>query len=414
MTVINRSFVVGTNGGSDYAPVYRAAKNFTEGWDFYNEHMEYLDVHYIYPPGAALLLAPFGYLPSEASKNWFIVLTVVSLLGAWYLLLRLFGFSLSSVAAPALLLAMFSTESIFSTFGLLNINGVDLLLAMLFFRWLADGRTSHQWGAGVALGLTLVCKPLLLPLILIPVLRGQWPARDEPQVGSAGRPQLLRGVAHCVATSQWRAVVTAIAVPIAFNAIAWPLVSHPGDYFSHVLPYVSDTRDYANNSIAGMALHYGLPVWLILLLRGLFVVLGAGSMWLLYRYYRARDPLLWMMTSSGVLLTTSWLVTSLGEAYYSMMLFPFLMTVVLPNSVLRNWPSWLAVYGFLVHDNWYVSHWSATGRFLNSINITYGWSLLMVVVFTVLYFRYLDAKATDDSLEDGIDPPWMSEPAQAA
>jgi arabinofuranan 3-O-arabinosyltransferase len=27
-----------------------------------------------------------------------------------------------------------------------------------------------------------------------------------------------------------------------------------------------------------------------------------------------------------------------------MMLFPFLMTVVLPNSVLRNWVAWLAIY----------------------------------------------------------------------
>jgi arabinofuranan 3-O-arabinosyltransferase len=29
-----------------------------------------------------------------------------------------------------------------------------------------------------------------------------------------------------------------------------------------------------------------------------------------------------------------------------------------------------------------------------------------VVVFCVLYFRYLDAKA-DGRLDDGIDPPWI-------
>ena len=53
---------------------------------------------------------------------------------------------------------------------------------------------------------------------------------------------------------------------------------------------------------------------------------------------RTRDPLFWMLTSSGVLLIASWLCLSLAQGYYSMMLFPFLMTVVLPNSVLRNWP----------------------------------------------------------------------------
>jgi arabinofuranan 3-O-arabinosyltransferase len=45
------------------------------------------------------------------------------------------------------------------------------------------------------------------------------------------------------------------------------------------------------------------------------------------------------------------------------------------------------------------------GRPLEYLKITYGWSLLMIVVFTVLYFRYLDAKA-GNRLDDGIDPVW--------
>jgi arabinofuranan 3-O-arabinosyltransferase len=47
------------------------------------------------------------------------------------------------------------------------------------------------------------------------------------------------------------------------------------------------------------------------------------------------------------------------------------------------------------------------------MKITYGWSLMLVVVFCVLYFRYADAKA-DDRLADGIDPPWMREPRRDA
>ena len=53
-----------------------------------------------------------------------------------------------------------------------------------------------------------------------------------------------------------------------------------------------------------------------------------------------------MLTSSGVLLIAVLAGAVTGPGYYSMMLFPFLMTVVLPNSVLRNWPAWLATYGF--------------------------------------------------------------------
>lgn len=37
----------------------------------------------------------------------------------------------------------------------------------------------------------------------------------------------------------------------------------------------------------------------------------------------------------------------------------------------------------------------------------------MVVVFAVLYFRYLDAKA-DGRLDRGIDPPWLAGPAEPA
>ena len=113
------------------------------------------------------------------------------------------------------------------------------------------------------------------------------------------------------------------------------------------------------------------------------------------------------LDTSGVLLIASWLVLSLAQGYYSMMLFPFLMTVVLKNSVLRNWPAWLATYGFLTLDRWLMWRLPTTGRFLEYMKITYGWSLMLIVVFCVMYFRYLDAKA-EGRLEDGIDPAWMA------
>ena len=84
---------------------------------------------------------------------------------------------------------MFCTESVTNTLVFGNINGCILLLEVLFFRWLLDGKVSHQWWAGVAIGLTLVVKPLLAPLLLLPLLN-----------------------------RQWRALVTAIAVPLVFNA----------------------------------------------------------------------------------------------------------------------------------------------------------------------------------------------------
>jgi arabinofuranan 3-O-arabinosyltransferase len=386
LSIIHRSYVLATNGyiTDDFGPVYRAVVNLKMGWDIYNEHFNYVDPHYLYPPGGTLLLAPFGYLPVDASRYWFIFFNSVAILLAAYFLLRLFKFSLASVAAPALLLAMFCTESVTNTLVFTNINGCILLCEVLFFRWLLDGKVNHQWLAGVAVGLTLVIKPSLAPLLLLPLLN-----------------------------RQWRALIPAFVVPLVFNLAGWFMVSDPMNFVRGTVPYIFATRDYFNSSIQGNGIYYGLPVWLILLLRIAFGLLAVASLWLLYRYYRERDPLFWMLTSSGVLLIATFLVTALGQGYYSMMLFPFLMTVVLPNSVIRSWVAWLSIYGFMTMDRWLLGHWPTTGRAFEYLRITYGWSLMLVVVFCVLYFRYLDAKA-DGRLGDGIDPSWLTPDRQRA
>lgn len=386
LAVIHRSVVVTTNGNitDDFKPVYRAVLNFRHGWAIYNEHFDYVDPHYLYPPGGTLIMAPFGYLSFAESRYLFIACNTVAIIIAAYLLLRMFNYTLTSVAAPALLLAMFCTESVTNTLVFTNINGCILLLEVLFFRWLLDGETRHQWWAGGVIGLALVVKPVLAPLLLLPLLN-----------------------------RQWRAVVAAIIVPAVFNLAAVPLVADPMDFFTRTLPYIMGTRDYFNSSILGNGVYFGLPTWLILLLRILFTLIAIGSLWLLYRYYRTRDPRFWLLTSSGVLLLWSWLVLSLAQGYYSMMLFPFLMTVVLPNSVIRNWPAWLGIYGFMTMDRWLLFNWMYVGRPLEYLKITYGWSLLLIVTFSVLYFRYLDAKA-ENRLDDGIDPAWLAAERQRA
>ncbi|HEY9304162.1 MAG TPA: arabinofuranan 3-O-arabinosyltransferase [Mycobacterium sp.] len=380
LAVIHRTIVVTTNGNitDDFKPVYRAVLNFRHGWDIYNEHFDYVDPHYLYPPGGTLIMAPFGYLPFAESRYLFIAINSIAIVLAGYVLLRMFNFTLSSVAAPALLLAMFCTESVTNTLVFTNINGCVLLAEVLFLWWLLDGRPSRQWWAGLVIGLTFTLKPALLPLLLLPLLN-----------------------------RQWRTLVPAFAVPLAINAAAWPLVVRPMDFVTRTLPYILGVRDYFNSSIEGNGVYFGLPFWLIALLRILFTLLAIGSLWLLYRYYRTRDPLFWFTTSSGVLLLWSFLVSSLAQGYYSMMLFPFLMTVVLPNSVIRNWPAWLGIYGFLTMDRWLLFNWMYIGRPLEYLKITYGWSLLLIVVFTVLYFRYLDAKA-ENRLDDGIDPAFLT------
>src|SRR5690606_26265382 len=128
------------------------------------------------------------------------------------------------------------------------------------------------------------------------------------------------------------------------------------------------------------------------------------TLWLLWRYYRD-DELFFVTTFSGVLLTASFLLLSLGQMYYSMMLFPFLMSVVLRNSVLRNWPAWLAIFGFMTYDKWLSDRWQGVGRNLEYLRVTFGWGLLLIVVFCVLGDRYLAARRAGRLPH--LDPDWM-------
>ena len=245
-----------------------------------------------------------------------------------------------------------------------------LLAEVLFIRFLLARR--DLW-AGTMMGLTIAVKPILAPLLLIALVRGQW-----------------------------KVFITSIGVPLVLTAIAWPLIADPMNFVRRTLPYLFESRDYFNSAIVGNAEYYGLPTGLAWAIRLIFAATVVVSLWLLYRYYRA-DELFFVTTTSGVVLVAMFLLGSLGQMYYSMMLFPFLMTVVLRNSVLRNWPAWLAIYGFMSYDSWLSTRFLTEGRAAEYLKTTLGWSLMLVVVCAVLVDRYLAARR-EGRLADGIDP----------
>lgn len=376
MMVLNRVFIKAINGfvTDDYRPVYNASFEFLNGRPLYTADFSSVDPHYLYYPSGTLLIAPVAIIDYELSRWLFIGLNAVAILLAWYLLLRLFKFGLGSIAAPALLLAMFASETVTNTLVFTNVNGCLLLAELVFITLLLARR--DLW-AGVALGLSIAVKPTLAPLLLVAAVRGQW-----------------------------KVFITALGVPVVLTAIAWPLSADPEKFFTHVMPYLAETRDYFNSSVGGNGLYYGLPEWLILLVKVLMAGVVAVSLWLLWRYYR-HDELFFVTTFSGVLLTAWFLLPSLGQMYYSMMVFPFLMTVVLRNSVLRNWPAWLAIFGFMTYDKWLSDRWQGVGRNLEYLRVTFGWGLLLIVVFCVLGDRYLAARR-EGRLQFGIDPTWIA------
>ncbi|SDI44916.1 arabinofuranan 3-O-arabinosyltransferase [Rhodococcus triatomae] len=382
LTALNRVVIKAVNGHyitDDFRPVYDAALAFLNRRPVYTADFGSVDPHYLYPPSGTLLIAPIAILDPERSRWLFILANAIAILIALYLLLRLFDLAITSIAAPILLLATFSSETVTNTLIFTNINGLVFLGEMVFLTLLM--KRKDLW-AGAAIGLTFAVKPILAPLLLLPLVRGQW-----------------------------KVFVTAAGIPLVLTAVAWPLSVDPMDFVRRTVPYLSESRDYFNSAIVGNGMYYGLPTALIWGMRLGFLAIVVASLWLLWRYYR-KDELFYVATTTGVLLTASFLLGSLGQGYYSMMLFPLLMTVVLRNSVMRNWPAWLAVYGFMSYDSWLSSRFLTSGRAAEYMRTTLGWSLLLLVVFAVLLYRYLAARR-DGRLDEGIDPPFLREDAPA-
>ncbi|MEV6768695.1 glycosyltransferase family 87 protein [Nocardia sp. NPDC051030] len=378
LTVLNRVFIKAVNGyiTDDFRPVYNASLAFLNHKPIYNANFDSVDPHYLYPPSGTLLIAPLAIIDPEKSRWCFILLNAAAIILAGYLLLRLFKFSIKSVAAPALLLAMFASETVTNTLVFTNINGCLLLAEVGFIHLLLQRK--DLW-AGVALGLTIAVKgPLLAPLLLIPLVRGQW-----------------------------KVFLTALGVPLVLNLLAWPLIVDYKQFWTHTLPYLAESRDYFNSAIVGNAGYYGVADWLTWIIRIVMGVMVLLTLWILYRYYRD-DEVFFICTTTGILLTSILVLGSLGQMYYSMFLFPILMTVVLRNSVMRNWPAWVAVFGFMSYDKWLSDRWQSAGRTAEYLRTTFGWGLLLIVAFCVLGERYLAARR-DGRLEPGksLDPAWM-------
>ncbi len=374
LTLVQRLFILVPNRAKtdDFTTVYNAAVHFLRHEPVYTENYETVSPHYLYPPSGTLLMAPFGYFDPETSRYIFVALSTVALLASLYVLLRMFGYSLNSVVAPIVLFFAVATEAVTNTLIYTNFNTFVLLAEVVGMALLLKRR--DLW-AGIPLGLSFAVKPLLAVMLLL-----------------------------IVVNKQWKALITALGIPAVLLAAGMALSADPGNFLRRTTPYLSDARDYYNSSITGNAAYFGLPGWLEYALKAGIVVMTAVSLWLLWRFYRRTNELLWLATSTGLLLIASWLVGSLGQGYYSMLLFPMLMTVVYRSSVMRNWVSWAAVYGFLSYDTWLSGKWPTLGRSLSYLKCTLGWQLLIIVAFCVLLYRFLDARA-ENRLDEGIDRP---------
>ncbi|PFG28596.1 glycosyltransferase family 87 protein [Corynebacterium renale] len=347
--IVHTVFVQAANGHvtDDFTTVYQAVRRFLDGVPVYNEIYHYVDPHYLYNPGATLALTPMAILGSSAlARMLFVCVNAAAIIAALALMCRLFGFRWSSGIVPVTIALAFLTEAVQNTLIFGNINGLMLLFIVLFLTTLLSGRT--VW-AGVLLGLAILIKPLFAPLVVLLIMRGHW----------AG-------------------TFAAVIVPFGANVIAYPLVPGAQDYFDIVVPYLGITRDYANGSLAGMAVYLGMPQWAHAFMFCLIAIIVVIALISLARF-RLVDGLLWATSTTGVLLVGVFFLSSLGQQYYSMFAFPLLFTVFQARSIMHSWLAWLAVVLFYAPLSWNSVHWVTLMRWWEYFSATTGWALLLVV-----------------------------------
>lgn len=348
LLVVHRLFILARAGSvtDDFTTVWSAARRFVERVPVYNEVYSHVDPHYLYNPGATLLLSPMGLISDiDLARPLFIAVNAACIITALAWLTKLVGRPLSGPTFPVAIALAFCTEAVTNTLVFSNINGI-LLLALVACIALLLAR--RDIAAGVVLGLAILVKPMFAPLLVLPLLQ-------------------LR----------WRPALGAIVVPVAMNLIAWPLTPGARDYLDVVVPYLKVTRDYANSSLSGFAVYFGMPRWAHALL---FLILAAAVAGVVLGLVRARhsQELLYLAVGSGVLLAGVCLLSSLGQAYYSMMLFPALFTVFHPDSPLRSWPAWLGAALCLSPLSWSNSLHPLSGSWFNTFLPTAGWAVFIV------------------------------------
>lgn len=353
--IIHRVLIRAMNGATtdDFTTVHSALRRFLDGVPVYNEVYHWVDPHYLYNPGATLLLSPLGMLPHPGpARMIFVAINALCIVIALGVLTRLSGRSLRDWVWPASVAVAFITEAVCNTLIFSNINGVLLLVLTLFLACLLHSYNHHwpRWVGGLLLGLGILIKPIFAPLLFLPFVLGHW-----------------------------QTILSALAVPVVLNAVAWPLVPGASDYVTKVMPYLAEVRDYANSSLAGNATYFGMPsfwrqiIYLTLALCVIIAVLALARL-------RINEPFVWASCTAGVLFAGVFVLSSLGQMYYSIFLFPMMFTVLLPRSPFHVFLGWVAAFFYLTPMLWKSVRAPMLGRWIGYLQATFGWSLIIVVI----------------------------------
>ncbi|HXA41997.1 MAG TPA: glycosyltransferase family 87 protein [Candidatus Solibacter sp.] len=300
-------FVFHADGG-DFYPNWRAARAVLDGMPAYARYD--WPFPYLYPPGFLMPMLPLGMLDFHLANRVFFVINTFCLGLGTLLCMRLCRLRLRSPLTPLVLGFLSLTPPVLITLIQGNVNGL-LLAGEGAFLLLAS---RNRWAAaGLALGLTLLVKPLLLPLLVVPIL---WRRFD--------------------------ALLLALVVPIGLSILAFPLLRDGTAFLTQAVPYLlrGETGNaLGNTTIAGAFALLQLPMWSATLARILVVAAGCTA---ILRTPRVGE--LGLIHVTAVALLMAFAGFSFSSQYFALYLLPLVLSAGLPGAWMSGWLGWTGVY----------------------------------------------------------------------
>ncbi|UTT50968.1 MULTISPECIES: glycosyltransferase family 87 protein [Rhodococcus] len=314
---------------------------------FLNPHTTAAASDAVLSPGAIILTAPWAVLVPDQARWVELALSVLALLGAWALLLRLLQVPIRSVLAPVFLLVGFYCGPVTDTL-LTGDLGAFVLLALV--AWLYLAVHGHQLAAGVGLGIVVASMPVFAPLLALPLVQ-----------------------------RRWRETVLAAAIAGSATALVWIRLDGGDGVGISALGGV----DAADRSFFAWAEYLHFPTGLTVGVAVVIAVVAIAAVALVCIRQR-HNEVLFLLTASGVLVLACCLLAPDSHGDYSIALLPLAGSVVLVGSSVRVWPAWLAIYGFGSDENWYSPHLGGLGAHIEILRVPAGWLLLLATICAVL------------------------------
>jgi arabinofuranan 3-O-arabinosyltransferase len=187
--------------------------------------------------------------------------------------------------------------------------------------------TRGRWTTGgIWLGLTLALKPLLAPLLIVLILY-----------------------------RRWKALATAVAVPLLLSGVVLLAVPATRHFFDRTLPLLlrgqnQEIQD-VSVALASVAERFSIPDPVTAAMQVAVLALTGVLVWRRWRSHDSAEPRR-LVELSSIALVGTFVASSFAFPHYGIFLLPFAVSITDPSSRYRDWLTWGVLFCLASPISW--------------------------------------------------------------